>query len=59
MISVVESWLRRDDEAAFEGCKWFSNNKKSIHGRAVRGSGGVGMLVREPLLSFWLCEFLE
>ena len=59
MIGVVESWLRGDEEASFEGYKWFGNNRKSIHKRAVRGSGGVGVLVREPLLRFWSCEVLD
>ena len=59
VIGVVESWLRGDEEASFEGYKWFGNNRKSVHKRAVRGSGGVGVLVREPLLRYWSCELLD
>ena len=59
VIGVVESWLRGDEEVFFEGYKWFGNNRKSVHKKAVRGSGGVGVLMREPLLRFWSCELLD
>ena len=59
VIGVAESWLRGGEEVFFEGYKWFSNNRKSAHRKAVCGSGGVGVLVREPLLRFWSCELLK
>ena len=34
-----------------EGYKWFGNNRKHLHRKAVRGSGGVGVLIREKVLN--------
>ena len=31
------------------GYRWFGNNCKSISKRALRGSGGVGILIKEPV----------
>ena len=59
IVGVVESWLRKDEEVVFEGYKWFGNNRKVIHKKAVRGSGGVGVLVKESLLRSWSCEVLD
>ena len=32
------------------GYKWFGNNRKFIAKRAVRGSGGVGVLIKDTLI---------
>ena len=41
-----------------EGYKWFGNNRKHLHRKAVRGSGGVGVLIREEVLKRYQ-EILE
>ena len=33
-----------------EGYRWFGHNRKGLHRKAVRGSGGVGVLVRDNVL---------
>ena len=41
------------------GISGFGNNRKVIHKKAVCGSGGVGVLVKESLLRSWSCEVLD
>ena len=50
VVAVVESWLKGEDKLVVEGYKWFGNNRRHLHKNAVRGSGGVGILVREEVL---------
>ena len=50
VVCVVESWLKREDEAVVEGYKWFWNDRKHLHKNAVRESGGVGILVENEVL---------
>ena len=50
VVAVVESWLKGEDELVVEGYKWLGNNRRNLHKNAVRGSGGVGILVREEVL---------
>ena len=42
-----------------EGYKWFGNIRKHLHRKAVRGSGGVGVLIREEVLKHYQVEILE
>ena len=46
VIGVVESWLHGDEEASFEGCKWFGNNRKAQESSSWfwwgRGRGAFG-----------------
>ena len=30
--------------------KWFSCNRRTLHRKAVQGSGGVGVLIRKEVL---------
>ena len=41
---IVKTWFKGDEEVVVEGYKWFENNRKHLHGKAVKGSGGVGVL---------------
>ena len=47
IMALVETWLKGDEEVGLEGYKWFGSNKKHLYKKAVRGSGGVGVLIRE------------
>ena len=42
-----------------EGYKWLGNNRKHMHRKVVRGSGGVGVLIREEVLKHYQVEILE
>ncbi len=49
-MCVCETFLRDDQTISVEGYSWYGNNRKSISKRALRVSGGVGVLVKQSLL---------
>ena len=56
---LLRAGLHKNEELVFEGYKWFGNNRKITHRKAVCTCGGVGVLVKEPLLRFWSCEMFD
>ena len=50
VIGVVGTWLREEEVIEVDGYRWFGRNRKGLHRKEVRGSGGVGLLIREVLL---------
>ena len=42
-----------------EGYRWFGCNRRTLHRKAVRGSGGVGVVIREELLKEYAVEGLD
>ena len=42
-----------------KGYLWFGQNRRSLHRKAVRGSGGVGLLIRKEVLEGWEVEVLD
>ena len=50
MIGIVETHLV-NHSICIDNYKWYGNNRKLIHTRAKTGSGGVGLLVKEELLT--------
>ncbi|MDA8031154.1 MAG: endonuclease/exonuclease/phosphatase family protein, partial [Alphaproteobacteria bacterium] len=59
VVALVETWLRGEEEIAVEGYRWFGRNRRNLHRKAVRGSGGVGLLVREEVLEKWAVEVID
>ena len=59
IMALVETCLKGDEEVVVEGYKWFGHNRKHLHRNAVRGSGGVGVLVREEVLKHYQVEILD
>ena len=55
----METWLKAEDVLAVEGYKWFGQNRRRLHKKAVRGSGGVGVLIREEVLKLYQVEILD
>jgi exonuclease III len=53
IIGLAETLLRNDNSIHLDHYKVFGHNWKRIHKRAKKGSGGVGFLVREELLSMY------
>ena len=43
VVALVETWLK----ASY---RWFGRNRRSLHRKAVRESGGIGLLVRAEVL---------
>ena len=48
---MSETFLIGEQELDVAGFTWFGNNRKSLSKRACRGSGGVGILVRNNVLT--------
>ena len=44
IIAVVETWLRGEEVIEVDGYRWVGRNRRGLHRKAVRGSGGVGLL---------------
>ena len=49
ILCLCETWLRDSDAISIPGYKWFGQNRKQLSKRANRGSGGVGILIRNSL----------
>ena len=50
IVCLCETFLKAEQTIDFPGYTWFGNNRKSISKRAFRGSGGVGILIRNSVL---------
>ncbi len=50
VICICETHLKHNDCLDIEGFTCFNNNRKSIHRRAPKGSGGVAVLIRDYVL---------
>ena len=59
IMAVAETWLRGEEVIEVDGYRWFGRNRKGLHWKAVRGSGGVGLLIREEVLEGYAAEILE
>ena len=51
MICLCETFLRCDDDIVLDGYKWIGHNRTALHSKARRGSGGVGVLLKNSFLS--------
>lgn len=50
IFTVCETFLRESSTPFQEGFKWIGNNRKNIHVKAKRGSGGVGIFIKNEFL---------
>ena len=50
VICLSETHLTGSNEITIEGFKWFGYNRQSVHLRAPKGSGGVGIFVKDTVL---------
>ena len=56
---LVETWFKEDEVVEFDGFRWFGWNRSQLNRKAVRGSGGVGMLVKSSWCQVWLGEIIS
>ena len=54
-----ETFLKSSEIISIGGYKWFGNNRTSISKRAVRGSGGVGVLVKESMFDGFSVDIVD
>ena len=59
VIAVVETWLRGVEVIEVDGYRWVGWNRRGLHRKAVRGSGGVGLLIKEEVLESYTIEIFE
>ena len=59
IIGVAESHLLGQNSLEIDGYKWFGNNRKSVHTKARKGSGGVGIFVKSELFEHFRIEKLN
>ena len=59
ILALVETWRKGREEIVVDGYKWFGCNRHTLHRKAVRGSGGVGVLIREEVLKKYAVEVLD
>ena len=60
IICIAETLiLTNENEIHLKGYKWFGNNRRNISKRAIRGLGGVGILIKNSILSHFSVAVLE
>ena len=59
IVCLCETFLRNSEIISIEGYKWFGHNRTNISKRAVRGSGGVGVLVKESMFDRFSIDIVD
>ena len=59
IIGICESWLVEDEVISVDEYKWYGHNRVDLSSRAVRGSGGVGVLIKKSVLSMYVVEVID
>ena len=54
ILGICETFLRNSKTLSLTGYQWFGNNRKTLHHNAKRGSGGVGIFVKNLILEEYL-----
>ena len=57
VFAMTETWLQNDESVKVD--KWVGNNRKQTHQRALRGSGGVGLLINNSLTTKYDIQVLQ
>ena len=53
IFCVVETFLRGNESLALPGYTFYGHNRGNLHNNARRGSGGVGVFVRDSLVQLY------
>ena len=56
---LCETWLKEDQTVSLPRYSWFGQNRLRISQRAIRRSGGVGILVKSNLLQDYNASILD
>ena len=59
ILCLCETFLVGKQEIQLNNYLWYGNNRKTISRRAVRGSGGVGILVHKSILHHFTVQVLD
>lgn len=56
---MCETHLKDEGEISIAGCTWYGHNRHNLASRAVHGSGGVGILVKNEILKDYDAAILD
>lgn len=59
IVCVQETHLQNNSSIAIDGYKYFGYNRSLVHRRAPKGSGGVGIFIKESLLQYFDCTIVD
>ena len=59
LIGVCETFLHGNNELQLDGYTWLGNNRKALSKGAIRGSGGVGLFIRDSLFLKYSVSILD
>ena len=59
IIGTAETHLKAGDVLQLDDYKWYGNNRKNIHVRARKGSGGVGFFIRDDIANSFDVSILD
>ena len=59
IIILCETFLKNKEIITLPGYNWIGHNRTNLSKRAVRGSGGVGVLVDNTLLNTYTVSVLD
>ena len=59
IICLCETWLFNNNVIQCDRYKWIGQNRLAISKRAIRGSGGVGVLVKWQLYNMFDISILD
>ena len=59
ILAIAETHLREKESLSVPGYIWFGKNRSTNHVNANRGSGGVGILIKEHLLDWFDVSILD
>ena len=59
IFALCETFLTGTNEVNIEGYKGFGNNRSMLHKKATRGSGGVGVLIKNDICNLFNVTTLD
>lgn len=59
IFCVVETFLKNKETLSVDGYTYYTHNRANIHKKAKRGSGGVGVFIRNELKNFFSVSILD
>ena len=59
VLALAETWLKGNEVINVQGYKFFGHNRKQLNKKARRGSGGVGVLIRDDILNEHTVEVID
>lgn len=59
IITICETHLRDQEVIDINGYSWYGHNRTDIHRNAPKGSGGVGIFIKQCLFNCYNIEVID